>query len=236
MSEYLKKIKFKEVKFPEEQYFNEVHNKTQIVLHDTVSGRGTNGDFRHWLTTPQRIATCIIVDWKGVAYQCFSSKYYAYHLGIKGRLFKKFDLPYQNLNKSSIGIEIDAWGQLLLIGSKFYNWFGKEVDKDRVTVYEKPYRTYMSGNFFEKNCMLGEPCHFYERYTEEQIETVKNLMHHFRVRYGIHLGYNEDMWDLSKNALSGKGGIWAHTSFRESGKADCHPQTELIDMLKSLTL
>ena len=42
------------------------------------------------------------------------------------------------------------------------------------------------------------------------------------------------MWDVSKNALTGKPGVWSHTSYRFD-KSDIHPQQEVIDMLKSLT-
>ena len=51
-------------------------------------------------------------------------------------------------------------------------------------------------------------------------------------RYNIPLEYNQDMWDVSINALKGAPGIWTHVSYR-SDKSDCHPQPELIEMLQS---
>ena len=41
------------------------------------------------------------------------------------------------------------------------------------------------------------------------------------------------MWDISDKALAGEAGVWTHVSFR-TDKSDCHPQPELIQMLKSL--
>ena len=41
------------------------------------------------------------------------------------------------------------------------------------------------------------------------------------------------MWDISQEALSGKAGIWSHTSFINY-KSDCYPDERLIKMLKSL--
>ena len=41
------------------------------------------------------------------------------------------------------------------------------------------------------------------------------------------------MWEVSQDALCGKPGIYTHVSFRKD-KSDCHPQKELIQMLKEL--
>jgi len=208
----------RKISFPKHQYIKEEHNKRQIFLHHTASGRGTDGDFRHWLNTKGRIATCVIVDYKGVIHQCFSSMYWGYHLGIRGGTFREHEVPYQLLDKSTIGIEIDSWGGLK--HSKEGKWFtytGKELHDDRVVVYPEGYRGYRG----------------FERYTEEQIETVRLLLLYWNNRYDIPLDYNEDMWDVSKRALSGEKGIWSHCSVRPD-KSDVSPQPELIDMLKSL--
>jgi len=44
---------------------------------------------------------------------------------------------------------------------------------------------------------------------------------------------DENVFSLSKDALSGKPGIFGHCSYRLD-KSDIHPQKEMIDMLKSL--
>ncbi len=210
-----------QVDFPHDQYFREQTKKKQIVLHHTVSGQGVDGDIAWWRQTAERIATSIIIGWDGKIYQCFSTKYWAHHLGVNAP-------NNRALNKGSIGIEIDAWGALMHYKRQWYpiKWDAKLKQMvantnikpvQNVQVYPEKFRGY----------------HGYEKYTDEQIEAVRKLLIYWHERYGIPLTYNEDMWDVSPRALSGKTGVWTHVSFRKD-KSDCHPQPELIQMLKSL--
>lgn len=220
----LSKINF--INYPKHQYFSkptDIYDKNQVVIHHTVSGPGIRGDMNTWLSTESRIATCIIIDRDGTPNQLFSSKYFGAHLGC-GRF---------NLDKHSIGIELDNWGGLvkgdgsvMKIGSKkvkttkgaFYACYGNEVDVP-VTYYPKGFRGYK----------------YYESYTEEQLRTVGELLLFWKDRYNISLEYNEDMWDVSQRALNGADGVWTHCSYRNaSSKQDCHPQKEFKEMLLSL--
>lgn len=222
-----------QVNFPENQYFREQTDKKQIVLHHTVSGQGVEGDINWWLSNSSRIATALIIDWKGDKYQCFSSKYWAHHLGVTVEQLRNMgfgDAGSRNLllNKGSIGIEIDAWGGLVKHNRLWYPAIWDSNLKQHVAntkvkpirniqVYSEGYRGFYG----------------FEKYTDEQIEAVRKLLVFWGDLYGIPLKYNEDMWDVSINALSGEAGIWTHTSYRKD-KSDCHPQPELIQMLKSL--
>ena len=206
------------LQFPEDQYFRESYPKSQIVLHHTASGRGINGDFRYWLNDPKRIATCIIIDYYGKIYQLFSSMYWGYHLGIKKSVFKKYDLPYVNLNKTTVAVEIDSWGWLTKAeDGRFISYTNKEIPEKEVIEYPDGFR--------------GKK--YYQKYSEAQIRTVAQLLIYWNKRYDIPLDYNEDMWDVSVNALKGKRGVYTHASYR-SDKFDCHPDKGLIKMLKSL--
>jgi N-acetyl-anhydromuramyl-L-alanine amidase AmpD len=202
--------KIKTIAFPEDQYKKEMNTKTQIVLHHTVSGDGVNGDISTWEGTPERIATCIIIDRQGIPWQLFSSKYWAYHLGAGN----------EDLDKHSIGIEIDCWGWVKPTSNGTYKtYYGNEVELEDVEYYEDGFRGYK----------------FYEKYTDAQIQTIGELILYWNKVYGIPLKYNEDMWNLSRNALNGKPGIWSHVSYRKySEKTDAHPQKNLVEMLKSL--
>jgi len=210
------------VEFPDNQYIREQSIKNQIVLHHTVSGQGVDGDINWWRKTTDRIGTSIIIGWDGKIYQCFSTKYWAYHLGLHRNNNKI-------LNKQSIGVEIDSWGGLVELGGKWYPAKWDEVANKMVAntnikpiknvqIYNEKYRGFYG----------------FEKYTDEQIEAVRKLLVFWGETYNIPLNYNEDIWDVSNEALSGKKGIWSHVSFRED-KSDCHPQNELIEMLKSLT-
>jgi N-acetyl-anhydromuramyl-L-alanine amidase AmpD len=212
-----------QVDFPDNQYYRKETNKTQVCLHHTVSGVGVNGDISHWLSTPDRIATAMIVGRDGKIYQCFSTKYWAHHLGTKAA-------NNQKLNENSIGIEIDSWGGLVKhTDGKYYPaLWNKEKKKftpylkagvvENVVLYPKGYRGFYA----------------FEKYTDEQIEAVRKLLVFWNEKFGIPLNYNEDMWDLSNKAMSGTPGIWSHVSYRKD-KSDCHPDVDLIKMLKSLS-
>ena len=214
----LKKLNLQEiitVDFPEDQYIREATEKKQIVIHHTVSGQGVNGDIAWWRSTADRVGTAIIVGWDGKIYQCFGSKYWAYHLGLKTANNKA-------LNMGSIGIEIDAWGGLVRTNRQ---WYPAKWDKDlkkfvadtrvapiqNVQVYEQGFKGFYG----------------FEKYTDAQIEAVRQLLVFWSERYKIPLDYKEDMWDISNKALAGETGVWTHVSFR-TDKSDCHPQPELI--------
>jgi N-acetyl-anhydromuramyl-L-alanine amidase AmpD len=210
-----------QVDFPDDQYYKTQQKKKQIVLHHTVSGQGVNGDIAWWRSTADHIATCMIIGHDGGIYQLFSSKYWGHHLGCKTS-------NNVALNKASIGIEIDSWGGLVRHNRQWYpaKW-DKKLKRNvaytnvapiqNVQVYDEKFRGF----------------HAFEKYTNEQIEAVYKLLIYWKSRYKIPLTYNEDMWDVNRDALSGTPGVWTHVSFRED-KSDCHPQPELIAMLKSL--
>ena len=129
---------------------------------------------------------------------------------------------------ASIGIEIDAWGGLMRYNRQWYpaKWDEKLKQNvpnlgvrpiQNVQVYEQGYKGFFG----------------FEKYTAEQIEAVRQLLVFWNEKFGIPLDYNDDMWAVSSKAMSGTPGIWTHVSFRDD-KSDCHPQPELIQMLKSL--
>lgn len=219
------------VDFPENRYFRTQTNKKQIVLHHTVSGLGVDGDISWWIKDTQRIATSIIVDWKGDKYQLFSSKYWAHHLGVKIDDFTRNGVKgttNEKLNKESIGIEIDAWGGLIKYKESWYpaKWDDK-LKQNIANLKVKPIKDVV----IFPNGYRG--FYGFEKYTDEQIEAVRKLLIYFGETHDIPLKYNDGMWDVSKDALGGKSGVWSHTSYRRD-KSDCYPDERLISMLKTL--
>jgi hypothetical protein len=219
--------KIKQVPLRESQYIKEEAKKTQIVLHHTAGNSSGVGTIKMWDADDRgRIATCVTISGKGLSRdtydgeicQAFSSRFWAYHLGVKGDVFRANGVPAINLDKLSIGIEICSWGPLEKKGDKFYNYVDREVPADQVTELETLYKGYK----------------YYHRYTDAQIESVKNLLLYWRDTYGINLAYNEkDMWSVSKRALRGENGVYTHNSYRKD-KTDIHPCPRMIAMLKSL--
>lgn len=214
-----------QVEFSANEYISEAAPKKQIYLHHTAGNSSGASTFRQWDADSRgRIATCVCISGKGAKegdgriVQGFSSKYWAYHLGAKQEIFKAYDVPYIALDKISIGIEICAWGQLEEKDGKFYNYVNREVAKEDVCTLEDPYKKYT---------------HFH-KYTDEQIRSVENLLRYWNDVYGIPLDYREeDMWNVSVNALKGVSGVYTHNSVRKD-KIDIFPQPEMIQMLKSL--
>jgi N-acetyl-anhydromuramyl-L-alanine amidase AmpD len=219
--------KIKQVPLRESQYIKEETKKTQIVLHHTAGNSSGVGTIKMWDADDRgRIATCVCISGKGLSRdtydgeicQAFSSKFWAYHLGVKGDVFRSQGLPAKSLDKLSIGIEICSWGPLEKKGDKFYNYVDREVPADQVTELETPYKGHK----------------YYHRYTDAQIESVKNLLLYWRDTYGIDLTYQEqDMWSVSKRALRGENGVFTHNSYRKD-KTDIHPCPRMIAMLKTL--
>jgi hypothetical protein len=221
--------KIKVYPFPENKYFKEEFHKTQVVLHHTVSGPGIEGDVKTWIEGKDRVATAIIIARDGTPYQLFSSKYWAYHLAAGDH----------NQDRRSIGIEIDNWGGLTLgtgiskiyrsEKKKLFPWNLKTLSPNKYyTVYgnavDVPIQYYPNG---------FRGFQYFEKYTNEQIQTVGELLLFWKQKYGISLQYNDDMWNISENAKIGMPGVWTHVSFRQD-KSDCHSQRELIDMLQTI--
>lgn len=217
--------KIKSVDFPREQYYQTEHTKKQIYLHHTVSGDGTMGDINWWKKTEVRVATAIIVSRNGDIHQPFSSKYWAHHLGIKSTIFKKYGLTNINtkLNQQSIGIEIDSWGGLKK--GTDGKWYAFPSNYTSVVVADKDVLEYPDG---------FRGYYGFEKYTDEQIESCRQLIEFWGESYGIDTCYKGDeIFDIDNRALTGENGIFTHVSVRPD-KSDIHPSPTIIKMLKSL--
>ena len=207
--------------FPHSQYIKEEHPKKQIYLHHTAGRSNGVNTFRWWASNPERVATCVCISGPGSVdgqiVQGFSSKYWAYHLGIRQSVFTAHSLPVINLDRISIGIEICNWGQLSLSNGKFYNYVGGEVPADQVTELATAYKGYK----------------YFHKYSDAQIESTRQLLVLWNQRYAIPLRYNEDIWQVTTRALKGQPGVFTHNSVRRD-KVDIYPCPRMIQMLKSL--
>lgn len=214
-------MNLKQVSFPVSQYIQEEHPKVQIYLHHTAGGPSGVNTFQYWATTPERIATCVSISGPGSndgeIVQGYSSRFWAYHLGLKESTFQKYGVPYKSLDKISIGVEICNWGQLTKKDGKFYNYVGGIVPENQVTELNNPYKGFK----------------FFHSYSDAQIQSVKDLLLLWKDRYKIPLTYNEDIWGISVRALKGEPGVYTHNSVR-TDKIDVYPHPKLIAMLKSL--
>jgi N-acetyl-anhydromuramyl-L-alanine amidase AmpD len=218
--------KIKQVPLKESQYFKEDVTKKQIVLHHTAGNSSGIHTIQNWNVDDRgRIATCVTISGPGnktsidgEICQAFSSKHWAYHLGVKQEVFRAWKVPYTELDKHSIGIEICNWGQLDLENGKFINYVDREVPTDQVTTLETPYKGYK----------------YFHKYSDAQIESVKNLLLYWKDTYKIDLKYDyNQLFSVNTKALKGENGLFTHNSYRKD-KIDIYPCPRMIAMLKSL--
>ena len=210
-------MKLTQIDFPKNQYFAEEHHKDQIFLHHTAGGPNAHLVFQWWASNSDKVATCVSISADGEVVQGFSSKFWAYHLGLKTSVFTAKGVPYKSLDKTSIGIEICNWGQLTQKDGKFYNYVNKVVPANQVCTLDKPYKGFK----------------YFHDYTDAQIQAVKELLLLWKEKYNIPLAYNEDIWDITLRCLKGEKGVYTHNSCRKD-KTDIYPHPKMIEMLKSL--
>lgn len=204
--------------FPETEYYKSTYEKTQIVLHHTVSDGSAQSVATYWTSLENRIGTPVVIDKEGVINQLFSSRYYAGHVGDTEDEMHAFSLPYRSCSKTSIGVELVNMGGLTEKDGKLTDAYGQEF-KGEYVHYPAGYRSY----------------NYFARYTDKQLESLRRLLIYWCNRYDIPNTYYPDIWSVNRNALRGDSGIYTHASFRYD-KSDTHPQPELVTMLKNLTL
>lgn len=229
-------IKFNKVDFPDNQYYKDKTQKSQVCWHGTASGRGISGDLKHWLGSTARVATPTVIARDGTINSFFHGDYWAHHLGIKKAHFREFfkdnDKKYNTykytneaLNQSCIGIELDNWGYVIKgEDGKFRSWAGTIVEPDNVQYFETAFRGH----------------HYYEKLTSHQLESLKYLTAYYLIKYEIYyyeLTSPKQIIDIlfsqNETAISGEEGIYTHCSYR-SDKYDIAPHPELIDILDDI--
>ena len=209
--------KIKQARLKESQFFAEESLKTQIYLHHTAGGGNAEAVSRYWNGNTERIATAFIIGADGLIVQCFSSKHWSWHLGVGQKEFKAQGVPYKNLNKTSIGIEVCNWGYLKEKNGKFYNYVNAPVPESMVTTLDTPYKGYK---------------HWF-KYTDEQIESTRQLVVYLCETYDIPKDYRAEIFGLDVEAFKNTKGIYTHNSVRKD-KSDIYPCLRMIEMLKNL--
>lgn len=196
---------------PPHNYCKEQTDKSQIVLHHTCNNGSAMSCIDWWsyrLGGKGTIATCIVIDKNGDVYQAFSSKYWAYSIG----------LGVKALEKMIVAIELASWGGLRFRGGKYRAYTGAIIPEENVVLYNKPFRGYQA----------------FERYTDAQIKSAILMTKYFAEKFEIPITFEyEKMFEHSKDAVKGVSGLYSHVSYRKD-KSDCHPQPSLIQALKEM--
>jgi len=204
-------------RLPESQFISENTDKKQIYLHHTAGNKNPIATIKGWEANKERVATAFVIGYEGTIAQAFSSREWAWHLGVKDSVFKGQKLPYKNLDKYSVGIELTNWAYLVEKDGKYYNYVGGVVDKSEVTWLNKPFKNHKT----------------WHKYSDKQIESLRELLLYLGETYGISLKYNDDIFSLNTRALKGENGLYTHNSVRVD-KSEVYPCPRLIQMLKGL--
>lgn len=210
------------------QFFEEEDVKKQIVMHHTSGSQNPFFVIDGWNNNIDKIGTPFVIAGKpkdknekykdGDIIQCFSSKYYCYHLGVPSETFKKYNIPYQRLDKIAVGVELCNWGYVTKQpNGTFKNYVGGLVPTEDVVDLGSEFRGYR----------------YYHCYSDSQLNSLRDLIIYLCDKYNIPKNYNEEIWNINPAALNGQSGIWSHTSYRQD-KYDCSCQPKLISMLKTL--
>ena len=211
-------------------FYPEETPKTQIYIHHTAGNQNIKRTIEIWNTRTDHVSTHYITNNNGEAEQLYVDEYWANHLGVSSKTFRRYGIPYRNLNKYSLGIELSAFGGVKLKGGVYKTIYNSTLPESEVAqpldAYGKPisYKGYA----------------YYQKYSNAQIANVKNIMTGWMNKYNIPFNYSWDElfndkgeFPLSKKALRGEKGVYSHNSVR-TGKQDVFPQKELLDMFKSI--
>ena len=199
------------------QYNHEEHPKRQIYLHHTAGGPSAVNVAKFFNSQQGKVATAFIIGANGTIVQCFSSKNWAYHLGLKEDVFIENKVGYQSLDKISIGIEICNYGPLTKRNGYYYNYLNARVDYTEVEFLATKYKGHI----------------YWQKYTDAQIESTRQLLVYLCDTYKIPRDYYASIFDIDKRALQGERGIFTHNSVRKD-KSDIYPCPRMITMLESL--
>lgn len=200
-----------------EQYIKQKTEKDKVYIHFTVSGPNAKSVISSWNNDSPRISTAFVISGRGFEdgkiYEAYNPDYWGFHLGIKG--------TNGRIDKTSIGIEICAWGRLNKKGDKYYNVYGYEVPKEEVCVLEEEWR----GN------------QYYHAYSDKQMESLEKLLEWIIQNYNIpiqNIEFNKNWMEYDDSIIKkNKPGIWTHTNVRKD-KQDSYPDKRLFDLLNRL--
>lgn len=201
----------------ENQYVQELTDKKQIYLHHTAGGPSAVNVAKFFNSQEGKVATAFIIDNNGTIVQCFSSKNWAYHLGLKQEVFTESGVAYKSLDKISVGIEICNYGPLTKRNGYYYNYVGGKVDYTDITILDAKYKGHI----------------YWQKYTDEQIESTRQLLVYLCDQYKIPRTYYSTIFNIDKRALKGESGIFTHNSVRKD-KSDIYPCPRMIQMLENL--
>lgn len=204
---------------PANQYMGEQPKKKIIILHHTA-GASIESALATWKSKPERVGTHFIIGRNGRLVQCIPDNNWAYALGLTSFVHK------EKWESEAIQIEMVSMGYLVpAANNKWKSYVGSIIPENEVS--RTPYRTFGA----------------WHKYTEAQIQTLKELLLYLKTHFNIplkvgstNLFFNDmrsQLKNISPDAIISSKTIFTHTNFR-TDKTDCFPQIELVQMLDNI--
>ncbi|HAP60990.1 MAG TPA: hypothetical protein DCR93_16310, partial [Cytophagales bacterium] len=136
-----------------------------------------------------------------------------------------------DFDRDTVGIELINFGWVEKSGNKWKNYLGGSLDIEDSDVVTYGYAS-TDQRHKSKKGYRGKP--YYLKYTQKQIASLKQLLVYLALENDVPLkNEKEAIFQLNRSALTKQPGIYTHSSVRID-KFDCHPQPELIEMLKEI--
>ena len=226
-------LKVVEVDF-EGYYIKVAKPKNQIIWHHSAGWDDARGMFQWWKNDGvNHVATSIGIVDDGTVFRGYDEQFWAASIGCTSKVFISNGIPLQYrtgfngrpfiannvmLDEGAVAVEVANWGSLTEKNGKLYSWANAEIAITKAI--ELNYKTFK----------------FYEAYTDAEIKSLKywTLLNALRFQIPVTYSY-DDMFSVSKKALSGEKGLFTHNSYIWS-KSDVSPQPKLIEMAKGLEL
>lgn len=195
------------------QYLKQSTIKDKIFIHFTAGGPNAVNVIKYWGSDEPRVATAFVVDGeKGQVFECFNPDFWSFHLGVKG--------TNGALDKTSVGIEICAWGPLTKKGDKYYTYVNTEVAPEHVYELEIPFRGFK----------------YFHKVSDVQFKQLELLVDFLITEYNVPVQKSFDLswFEFNQELIDKKlPGIWTHTNVRKD-KSDMYPDQKLLEMLNRL--
>lgn len=191
-------MNIKDIFLDSSEYFPVDFKKTTIYLHHTCGSHRPDWVVQGWDKdhnqdgSTNRVATSFVIggkstrdgdtSWDGVIVRCFPESQWAWHLGAKN--------TNGMFDKISIGIEICNYGFLTRSKSgQFMTYVNTPVPDDQVVELPRPFRGYK----------------FYHKYTDNQINNLRELLIYLGTRFNINLKMGLRDWILKESLLMPNG-------------------------------
>lgn len=195
------------------QYLKQSTPKDKIFIHFTAGGPSAGNVIKYWGSDETRVATAFVIGGEtGQIHECFNPDFWSFHLGVKG--------TNGALDKTSVGIEICAWGPLTKKGDKYFTYVNTEVPDDQVYELATPFRGFK----------------YFHKVSDEQFKQLELLVDFLITEYNVPVqkSFDVNWFEFNQELIDKKTpGLWTHTNVRKD-KSDMYPDQRLIDMLNRL--